>query len=141
MLWMWAAVAMADPGPDVEIVKPEDREGTVVLSLPGRDGDVVKCDGWALGALPIETKLVEGVHTFEVAGKEPFSVTTKLEFEGDTALTLDLSKAVPFDVDAPTGIRVISNSSSSRRLDGSVHVPGVTPTTPETPEEDTSNKP
>lgn len=121
MLWIWASVALAEPPAlEVEIVKTEYREGKVQVAFPGREGEAVKCDGWALGPLPVDTMLVEGVHTFEVTGKEPFSITTELAFEGDDMLVLDLSKAVAIDVDAPTGIRVISTSSSTRRLDGSV---------------------
>ncbi len=122
MWWMWLVPAVAtDPATEeIEVVKPEYREGAVALTFPGREGETVKCDGWTLGTLPLETRLLEGVRAFQVSGKEPFSVTTKIVFEGDETLALDLSKAVPVDVAAPSGIRVISTSTSRRREDGSI---------------------
>jgi len=125
MWWLLAVPALAaDPEPkeEVEIVKPEYREGKVLIRFPGRDGETVRCDGWTIGKLPLETTLLEGVHTFEVTGKKPFTIATRLTFEDDAPLKLDLSKAVPVDVDAPTGIHVISTTSSRRRADGSVVV-------------------
>ncbi|MEO0604540.1 MAG: hypothetical protein AAF211_24105 [Myxococcota bacterium] len=124
MWWMLLTPAMADPAvEEIEIVKPEYREGAVSISFPGREGDVVKCDGWNLGTLPVETRLLEGVRSFEVLGKERFKVTIDLAFEGEETLALDLSKAVSVDVAAPSGIRVISNSANRRRADGSFVMP------------------
>lgn len=126
MVWMWLVSAIAADPPEaeeIEIVKPDYVEGKVTITFPGREGDTVKCDGWTLGTLPLDTQLLAGVHTFEVTGKEPFEITTELVFENEeTALALDLSKATPVNVGGPTGIRVISNSKK-RRSDGSVIAP------------------
>lgn len=36
--------------------------------LPGRDGDAVSRDGWALGVLPLDTVLAGGLHELRVEG-------------------------------------------------------------------------
>ncbi|MEN0061433.1 MAG: hypothetical protein AAGA48_04735 [Myxococcota bacterium] len=123
MWWMWTLTAVADPTPEVEIVKTEYREVKVKIELPGREGDTVRVDGWRLGKLPVETALIEGVHTFEVTGsQDPFKITTKIAVpeEKTDLLTLDLSKAEKVVVAATTGIQVIGKSPQRRTEDGAV---------------------
>lgn len=118
MFYMWAAIAVAapPPEPEVEIVRESYEEGPVKLTFPGREGDEVSVDGWRLGKLPVETSLLQGIHTFDVKGKAgPFSITTNLQFSETKPLALDLSKAEPADVEVPARIEIIGDSSRSSR--------------------------
>lgn len=146
MWWMWWSPAVAaDPIVEevVEIVE-DDRELDVKLVFAGREGDPIKVDGWAIGRLPLETKLVEGIHVFEINGpKGRTTVTTRLEANGDAPVTLDLENATPAKASAPTGIRVIGETSMRRNADGSITVPEPEPLpvpkpAPATPDADSS---
>lgn len=120
MLVLWSAVALgAPPDDDVEIVREKYEEIAVRITFPGREGDMVRCDGWPLGKLPVETELLKGVHTFEVRGTSgTFKLTTELLAPRKGRLALDLSTADPVQVEVPAGIQVIGDSP--RRADGSV---------------------
>lgn len=97
-MWIWM-LGVATAGPpdapqDVEIVYNTERQGKVRIVLAGREGDTIRVDGWVLGTLPLETELVEGLHTFKVEGAAGVvEVKTNLVVS-DEITQLDLAEAV-----------------------------------------------
>ncbi|HHO50969.1 MAG TPA: hypothetical protein ENK18_08880, partial [Deltaproteobacteria bacterium] len=61
--------AMRRRAESIEVVHHTERQGKVRIVLAGREGDAVRVDGWVLGTIPLETELVEGLHTLKVEGE------------------------------------------------------------------------
>lgn len=100
MLWLLIVgaragrvVEVAEP-PQIEVVEDPSIEGTIKLSFPGREGDTVYVDGWKIGALPVETVLAQGLHTFRIEG-----ASGKLTF--DLPVTPNPARPVNLVLSAP----------------------------------------
>ena len=91
------------PGPKPQVVTeievvPQFQQGSVKLTMPGRDGDPVYIDGWNAGTLPVETDLAEGPHVFRVegpAGKHEVSIYVTVAKDKVTMLDLTNPVAAP----------------------------------------------
>jgi hypothetical protein len=104
MLVVWwfgqtGAAGPAQPPPEpvteIEIV-PSVVEGPVKLVFAGREGDQVFVDEWNAGALPLETQLAGGLHTFRVEGaKGKVTVQKVVDVVPGQVVTVDLTPPPP----------------------------------------------
>ncbi len=104
MLGLTAAGAPPQPQPapvEIEVV-PSVIEGRVRLVLAGREGDQVYVDEWNAGALPLETQLAGGLHTFRVEGaKGLVTVQKNVEVVPGEVVTVDLTPPAPAPAPPP----------------------------------------
>ncbi len=106
--------AMRRRAESIEVVHHTERQGKVRIVLAGREGDAVRVDGWVLGTIPLETELVEGLHTLKVEGEAGVVEVKTNIVVADEIVEIDLAAVQPAAIEAPKMLSVQGDNPQLR---------------------------